>query len=72
MKITEFKNKFDFLSNFKLCNIHYEGIYYPSVEHAYQSSKTNNMLQKQHLSTIMDIPSYKAKKFGRKLHIKTN
>lgn len=38
--ITSFSGKHRFLSNFYPCEIDYEGIRYPSVEHAYQAAKT--------------------------------
>jgi ribA/ribD-fused uncharacterized protein len=37
--ITSFKGKYDFLSNFYPVKINYEGIEYPSAEHAYQAAK---------------------------------
>ena len=41
-KITTFDGKYSFLSNFYESQVHYEGITYPTVEHAYQAQKTNN------------------------------
>jgi ribA/ribD-fused uncharacterized protein len=38
--ITKFRGEHYFLSNFYSCDIQYEGITYPSVEHAYQAAKT--------------------------------
>ena len=38
--INEFQGKYRFLSNFYPCDIVYEGIQYPSTEHAYQAAKT--------------------------------
>lgn len=39
-KIASFQGENRFLSNFWLTNIEFEGIIYPSVEHAYQAAKT--------------------------------
>ena len=41
-KIGEFDGKFRFLSNFYPSPIFYDGILYPTVEHAFQAAKTVN------------------------------
>lgn len=38
--IAEFNGQYRFLSNFYPCIVQYEGVQYPSVEHAYQAAKT--------------------------------
>jgi len=38
--INEFKGEFDFLSNFFESMLYYNGLYYPTSEHAYQAAKT--------------------------------
>lgn len=38
--IAEFNGKYRFLSNFYPCIVQYEGVLYPTVEHAYQAAKT--------------------------------
>ena len=38
--INSFKGNYAFLSNFYPCEINFDGDVYPSVEHAYQASKT--------------------------------
>ena len=38
--ITKFSDEYRWLSNFWLVEIEYEGLIYPSVENAYQASKT--------------------------------
>lgn len=45
-KITLFSGEYKFLSNFYECKIELDGIIYPTVEHAYQASKTNNINDK--------------------------
>ena len=40
VSISSFRGKYSFLSNFHLCPIDLDGVVYPSVEHAFQSSKT--------------------------------
>ena len=41
--ITEFQGEFRWLSNFFPVQIEYEGLIYPSVEHAYQAGKLINI-----------------------------
>jgi ribA/ribD-fused uncharacterized protein len=63
--ITEFQGEYRFLSNFWPCEVEYDGMIYPSVEHAYQAAKTLDIVQQstiQHAST----PGL-AKKMGRKV-----
>lgn len=38
--INHFTKEFRFLSNFWPCTVRYDGVLYPTVEHAYQASKT--------------------------------
>lgn len=38
--IINFCGHYSWLSNFHLCEIHHEGLIYPSTEHAYQAAKT--------------------------------
>ena len=39
-EINLFKGEYAFLSNFQKCMVEFEGITYPSVEHAFQAAKT--------------------------------
>lgn len=64
-KIKRFEGKFRFFSNFWLIPITYENVTYPSVEHAYQASKTLNPLIREKISHILN-PG-KAKKFGKNI-----
>lgn len=41
--ITEFRAKYRFLSNFYPSSVLYDGSFYPSVEHAFQAAKCNNL-----------------------------
>jgi len=38
--IARFRGAYGFLSNFHMCPVEYEGIKYPSSEHAFQAAKT--------------------------------
>lgn len=41
--ILKFRDEYHFLSNFVSVDIVYDGALYPSVEHAYQSAKSNDL-----------------------------
>ena len=47
--ITEFSGRWTRLSNFAACSIWFEKHIYPSVEHAYQASKTMNKNERRHI-----------------------
>lgn len=47
--IKQFQGPYRWLSNFAPCPIEYEGLVYPTVEHAYQASKTCDALQRKAL-----------------------
>lgn len=42
MKIDSFRGEYRWLSNFWPCDIEFDGVIYPSVEHAYVASKTTD------------------------------
>ena len=69
-KITAFTGSFRFLSNFYPCKVLYEGIEYPSSEHAYVAAKTDNQLQKLAISEISNTSD--VKRFWRTLKLKEN
>ena len=67
--IGPFENEYEFLSNFYPCEVEYDGVIYPSVEHCYQAQKT----------ALLKIPfadpsltAAKAKKMGRKLILRSD
>lgn len=63
--IDHFHSGYDFLSNFSPAKIIFEGMGFPTVEHAYQAAKTLNKFERE---TIRDAVSPgKAKRLG-KLH----
>ena len=67
-EIRTFKNKNAFLSNFYPVFVYYEGMRFPSVEHAFQATKTND-LETRKLFTI--APTAKdAKRFGRQVKLR--
>lgn len=66
--IDKFDGKYHFLSNFYPCTIEYEGIVYPSTEHAYQAAKTTNPDLRQMIADI-ESPG-KAKRRGWNLPLR--
>ena len=66
--ILGFNNEFEFLSNFYPASIEYEGIIYPTVEHAYQAAKTMNLTHRSNIAKLKYAGQ--AKKAGRKLAIR--
>lgn len=51
-KIDKFEGEYYFLSNYSPCVIEYEGIVYPSTEHAYQAAKTLDEETRKYISTL--------------------
>jgi ribA/ribD-fused uncharacterized protein len=66
--IEKFRGQYSFLSNMHPVRIPYQGLYYPSVEHAYQASKTLKQWDREPIRTNPDPVS--AKKMGRQLQIR--
>jgi ribA/ribD-fused uncharacterized protein len=62
--IKSFVGQYDFLSNFHPSPILYEGILYPTVEHAFQAAKTQDKQVRQQIAD-KDTPG-KAKRAGGK------
>ena len=64
-----FFGDYRFLSNFHVADVWYEGILYPSTEHAYQAAKTLDIeVRKQ----FLDISCGKAKNFGQTIGLREN
>ena len=70
MVIDRFKEEYGFLSNFAHCKIMYEGIVYPSVEHAFQGAKCFYIKDKERIAA-QPTPAM-AKKLGRRVQMKPN
>jgi ribA/ribD-fused uncharacterized protein len=68
-KIESFTGQYRFLSNFYLLPspIRYEGIFYPTVEHAYQAAKTLDKWERLRISKL-PTPGV-AKREGRKVKL---
>lgn len=68
MTIDLFKGEYAFLSNFYNCPIIYEGITYPSSEHAFQAAKTLDKCKREAIATMV-FPR-DAKQAGRELTLR--
>ena len=69
-EIDRFSGRYRFLSNFWRCVVAYDGLAYPSSEHAFQAAKTTNRVQRVAIQTI---PSPgQAKKFGRGMSLRVD
>lgn len=68
MKIDQFKDGYDFLSNFFLHPVTLDGVVYLSNEHAYQAAKTLNITEREFVKTRA-TPGL-AKKAGRKVTLR--
>ena len=62
-KILGFKDKYRFLSNFYFSSVEFDNVVYPTLEHAYQASKTKSSKWRRRILNL-DGPG-KAKKFVR-------
>lgn len=68
--ICKFSGKYSFLSNFHLCDIidlDYPEIKYPSLENAYQASKTSD---KEERKKFTNITPGQSKRLGRKVKLR--
>jgi ribA/ribD-fused uncharacterized protein len=69
-KIDSFQGEYRFLSNFYPAQVEFEGMTYPSVEHAYQSAKTlDREIRKQIAATSNPA---EAKRMGRAQQVRAD
>lgn len=68
--IDSFSGEYEFLSNFYPVIIHSSGFNFPTVEHAYQASKTNNYAAWREICSIPANQAGRAKKYGRKVKLR--
>lgn len=66
--INKFVRQYRFLSNFYPSEVYWEGIKYPSVEHAYQSAKTISPFDKRVIE-LCKTPG-EAKRYGGRVHLR--
>lgn len=69
MMIVGFSGIYAFLSNFWYTRVFYEGVNYPSVEHAYQAAKTMSIVDRD---IIKGLTVAKAKRHGRIVPMRTD
>src|SRR6476620_11263121 len=67
-KIAEFQGDYRFLSNFWPAVIEFEGLTYPTVEHAYQSAKTLDLDERKRIAALPTPADAKAA--GRALKLR--
>lgn len=67
-KIERFRDEFSFLSNFHPAPVEFEGITYPTVEHAFQAAKTLDLEARRSLAAL-DTPA-RAKARGRRVPLR--
>lgn len=64
MKIVSFTGEHRFLSNFYKAKVRYEGIVYPTAEHAFQAAKSTDRIVRL---TVGNLPTpSEAKRYGRR------
>lgn len=63
--ITAFRGDYEFLSNFSPSVVELDGVQYPTIEHAFQATKTHDFSQHRAIRNA-STPS-EAKRLGRKL-----
>lgn len=68
MVISKFNGDFDFLSNFFSSPIRYEGMVYPTVEHAFQAAKTMDMAKRREIAGLPTPGA--AKRAGRQVTLR--
>lgn len=66
--IDRFDGPYRFLSNFYSSLVEFEGINYPSVEHAFVAAKTEDIREREHIAGIGTAREVKA--YGRKLKLR--
>ena len=66
--IKSFKGDYAFLSNFYPCTVEYEGMEYPSAEHAFQAAKTLDLEKRKSFSAYPSPAA--AKRGGRRVKLR--
>lgn len=68
--IDSFSGQYDFLSNFYMHEVDYEGKRYPSTEHAYQAAKSLDPAEREKVRKARSAGH--SKKLGRKINLRTD
>lgn len=67
-EINEFKGEYRWLSNFWPCSVAFEGVEYPSVEHAFVAAKTTKESTRKVIKNLKTAAE--AKRLGRSLKLR--
>jgi hypothetical protein len=70
--INDFRGIYRWLSNFHLVPIRYQGIDFPSTEHAYQAMKSFDHNVRLQFSTAAGLTCKEAKKLGGQIALRTD
>ncbi len=65
--IVEFRGEYRWLSNFHLVKIDYEGLVFPSTEHAYQASKASTIQERVWIANAKTCGE--AKRMGKEVNM---
>jgi len=65
--ITDFRGPYRWLSNFHLASVEFEGVTYPSTEHAYQAAKCENPDLRLE---FLDVTCAEAKRMGGRAQLR--
>ena len=68
--IDQFRGRYEFLSNFYPATVHYDGITYPSAEHAYQAAKCTDEYLELKFAIAMEWSPGKVKRMGKTLPLR--
>lgn len=68
--INSFSDKYKYLSNFYPAMVKSEGITFPTVEHAYQASKSNDPADWLRISRVKATDAGYIKRYGRKIKLR--
>ena len=66
--IDSFRGEYSFLSNFHKCRVEFEGMVYPSVEHAFQAAKNPDPEYRSLIATVGSPVT--AKRMGKKTQLR--
>ncbi len=66
--IDKFAGKYRWLSNFWGAEVQYDGVAYPTTEHAFQAAKTENLGQRRHVRKASG--PQEAKRLGRQVTLR--
>ena len=65
--VDSFKGDYEKFSNFYPCIVHYEGLNFPTVEHAFVAAKTRDRMFRSKIAHLLAEEAGKAKRMGRKI-----